>query len=95
MASIEVYDQTNRRWVTYVPDYKKWEQHFADVKDGRVLPDHKARIIVGSGARWRSEIPKVELVTPVAQLYGAYIVYLGVIYEHGLLFCSQTCCILE
>lgn len=67
MGSIEVYDQTNRRWVTYVPDYKKWEQHFADVKDGRVLPDHKGRIIVGSGARWRSEIPKVELVTPVAQ----------------------------
>ena len=34
---------------------------------GRVHPDHKGRFILGSSARWRSDSPKVELVTPVAQ----------------------------
>ena len=65
MGSIEVYDHKNRRWIPYVPDHKKWEQHFADVSEGRVRPDHKGRYIVGSGSR--STTPKVELVTPVAQ----------------------------
>jgi hypothetical protein len=34
---------------------------------GRVHPDHKGRFILSSSARWRSDSPKVELVTPVAQ----------------------------
>lgn len=67
MGSIEVYDYKRKQWVPYVPDYKKWEQHFADVSEGRVYPDHKGRYIVGSGSRLRSDTPKLELVTPVAQ----------------------------
>ena len=32
---------------------EKWEQHFVDISQGRVRPDHKGRYIVGSEARWR------------------------------------------
>ena len=74
MGSIEIYDHKNKRWVPYVPDYKKWEQHFTDVSEGRARADHRGRYLVGTGARWRShthkvepDTPKVELVTPVAQ----------------------------
>lgn len=69
MGSVEIYDYKKKRWVPYIPDHKKWEQHFVDVFEGRVRPDHKERYIVGSGSRWRpsAEVPKVELVTPVAQ----------------------------
>ena len=71
MGSIEIFDHKGRKWVPYVPDVKKWEQHFLDVSAGLVHPDHKGRYIVGSGSRWRpsshQQTPKVELVTPVAQ----------------------------
>ena len=73
MGSIEVYDTKKGQWVPYVPDYEKWIQHFKDISEGRVKPDHKGRYIVGSGSRSRDpptkqiEQPKVTLVTPVAQ----------------------------
>ncbi|KAK3108635.1 hypothetical protein FSP39_012174 [Pinctada imbricata] len=72
MGSIEVYDTKLAKWVPYVPDYKKWEQHFKDISEGRVIPDHKRRYIVGSGSRNKvstkqPEQPKLTLVTPVAQ----------------------------
>jgi len=74
MGSIEIYDHKNKRWVPYVPDYKKWEQHFTDVSEERARADHRDRYLVGSGARWRPnthkvepDTPKVQLVTPVAQ----------------------------
>jgi hypothetical protein len=41
MGSIEIYDHKNKRWVPYVPDYKKWEQHFTDVSEGRARADHR------------------------------------------------------
>ena len=46
MGSIEIYDATQRKWVPYVPDFKKWEQHFVDISEGRVRPDHKGRYMV-------------------------------------------------
>ena len=72
MGSIEVYDSKLAKWVPYIPDFKKWEQHFIDISEGRVRPDHKGRYIVGSGSIHRTtskttEHPKVTLVTPVAQ----------------------------
>jgi hypothetical protein len=73
MGSIEVYDAKLGKWVPYVPDYDKWIQHFKDISEGRVRPDHKGRYIVGSGSKSRDpppkpiEQPKVTLVTPVAQ----------------------------
>lgn len=73
MGSIEIYDAKKGQWVPYVPDFKKWEQHFIDISEGRVRPDHKGRYIVGSGTRNRIpspkpvDLPKVTLVTPVAQ----------------------------
>ena len=74
MRSIEIYDHKNKRWVPYVPDYRKWEQHFTDVLEVRVRADRRGQYLVGSGARWRPhtqkvepDTPKVELVTPVAQ----------------------------
>lgn len=71
MGSLEVYNHQDRKWVLYVPDVKKWEQHFVDVSTELVFPDHKERYIIGSGSRRRpksqQETPKIELVTPVAQ----------------------------
>lgn len=63
MGSIEVYDHKNHKWVPYVPDYEKWLQHFRDMSEGRVRPDHKGRYIVGSG-NVQQKKTKVELVTP-------------------------------
>ena len=60
MRFIEIYDHKNKRWVPYVPDYKKWEQHFTDVSEGRARADHRGRYLVGSGARWRPHTHKVE-----------------------------------
>ena len=40
MGSIEVYDAKQEKWVTYVPDYNAWYQHFKDLRDGYVQPDH-------------------------------------------------------
>ena len=76
MGSIEVYDYQQQKWVPYVPDPEAWYQHFKDVRDGYVQPDHKGRYIVGSGRKHRmlaeskgeqQERPIVNLVTPVAQ----------------------------
>lgn len=71
MGSIEIYDARRKTWVPYVPDFKKWEQHFVDLSEGRVRPDHKGRYLVGSGSQVKTvradDTPKVTLVTPVAQ----------------------------
>ena len=76
MGSIEVYDYQQQKWVPYVPDPEAWYQHFKDVRDGYVQPDHKGRYIVGSGAKHRKlaetkveqhERPVVNIVSPVAQ----------------------------
>ena len=76
MGSIEVYDYKQQKWVPYVPDPEKWYQHFKDLRDGYVRPDHKGRYIVGSGAinrklkeleKQQQQQPQVNLVTPVAQ----------------------------
>ena len=53
MGSIEVYDIKQEKWVPYVPDYDKWYQHFKDLSEGYVQPDHMGRYIVGSGTRNR------------------------------------------
>ena len=73
MGSVEVYDYKRQEWVPYVPDYEKWYQHFKDLRDGYVRPDHLGRYIVGSGYKQRrmkeeeENRPVVQLVTPVAQ----------------------------
>ena len=53
MGSIEVYDTKQEKWVPYVPDYDEWYQHFKDLRDGYVQPDHMGRYIVGTGKRNR------------------------------------------
>ena len=40
MGSIEVYDAKQEKWVPYVPDYDAWYQHFKDLRDGYIQPDH-------------------------------------------------------
>lgn len=73
MGSIEVYDHKQQKWVPYIPDPDKWYQHFKDLRDGYVRPDHRGRYIVGSGNHLRKMVemkqqpPQVTLVTPVAQ----------------------------
>ena len=57
---LEINDQKNKRWVPYVPDYNKWEQHFTDVSEGRARADHRGQYLVGSGARRRPHTLKVE-----------------------------------
>ncbi|CAC5398498.1 unnamed protein product [Mytilus coruscus] len=80
MDSIEAYDYNKRQWIPYVPDYKKWEQHFADVAEGRVHSDYKGRYIVGRGPRFRSLSENIDfnMQTAVGQTgtnypYKAYI----------------------
>ena len=53
MGSIEVYDAKHEKWVPYVPDYNAWYQHFKDLRDGYVQPDHMGRYVVGSGNKYR------------------------------------------
>lgn len=53
MGSIEVYDVKLQKWVPYIPDYDKWYQHFKDLSEGYVQPDHMGRYVVGSGRRNR------------------------------------------
>ena len=53
MGSIEVCDVKQQKWVPYIPDYDKWYQHFKDLSDGHVQPDHMGRYIVGSGRKNR------------------------------------------
>ena len=76
MGSVEVYDYKRRQWVPYIPDYEKYYQHFKDMRDGYVQPDHLGRYVVGSGAKYRKmkemeesakQRPALKLVTPVAQ----------------------------
>ena len=47
----------------------KWEQHFKDISEGKVIPNHKGRYIVGSGSRKAAnrheDYFKIELVTPI------------------------------
>ena len=64
MGSIEIYDHKNKRWVPYVPDYKKWEQHFTDVLEGRVRADHRGQYLVGSGASGDSTLTKSNQTLP-------------------------------
>ena len=68
MGSVEVYDYQQQKWVPYVGDPEEWYQHFKDLRDGYVQPDHRGRYIVGSGSKYRKQQqPTVNLVTPVAQ----------------------------
>ena len=53
MGSIEVYDAKQEKWVPYVPDYNAWYQHFKDLRDGYVQPDHMGRYVVCSGRKYR------------------------------------------
>ena len=53
MGSIEVYDAKLEKWVSYVPDYDEWYQHFKDLRDGYVQPDHMGRYAVGSEKKYR------------------------------------------
>ena len=53
MGSIEVYDAKQEKWVPYIPDYNAWYQHFIDLRDGYVQPDHMGRYVVGSGRKYR------------------------------------------
>ena len=53
MGSIEVYNVKQEKWVPYVPDYNAWYQHFKDLRDGYVQPDHMGRYVVGSGKKYR------------------------------------------
>ena len=53
MSSIEVYDIKQEKWVPYVLDYDELYQHFKDLSDGYVSPDHMRRYIAGSGRRNR------------------------------------------
>ena len=53
MGSIEVYDAKQEKCVPYVPDYNAWYQHFKDLRDGYVQPDHMRRYMVGSGKKYR------------------------------------------
>ena len=36
-----------------MPDYNAWYQHFKDLSDGYVQPDHMGRYDVGSGRKYR------------------------------------------
>ena len=64
MGSIQVYDAKQQKWVPYVPDYDKWSQHFKDLSEGYVQPDHMGRYAVGSGRRNRN---LKEMETQLAQ----------------------------
>ena len=73
MGSIEIFDSKQMRWIPYIPDYDKWKQHFQDIHNGYVKPDHIGRYIVGSGRKYRpttevkAQQPQVKFVTPIAQ----------------------------
>ena len=74
MGSIEVFDYKQQKWVPSNPDPEKVYQHFKDLRDGYVFPDHRGRYVIGSGTRYRKlkeaetdRAPVVKLVTPVAQ----------------------------
>ena len=84
MGSIEEYDAKLEKWVPYVPDYDEWYQHFKDLRDGYVQPDHMGRYVVGSEKKYRKlkemesqekeiemrdqQRPVVKQITPVAQV---------------------------
>ena len=68
-----MYDYKLLKWVLLVSDPDKWYQHFLDLRDGCVQPDHLGRYIVGSGDKYRmfKEMEEqklmVNLVSTVAQ----------------------------
>ena len=79
MGSIEVYDVKQQKWVPYIPDNNEWYQHFKDLSDGHVQPDHMGRYIVGSGRKNKKlkeleaqerqkEIEMREQQTPIVKL---------------------------
>ena len=53
MGSIDVYDAKQEKWVPYVPDYNAWYQHFKDLRDEYVQPDHMGHYVMGSGEKYR------------------------------------------
>ena len=53
MGSIEVYNAKQEKWVPYMPDYNAWYQHFKDLRDGYVQPNHMGRYVMGSGKKHR------------------------------------------
>ena len=53
MGSIEVYYAKQEKWVPYIPDYNAWYQHFKELRDGYVQPDHMGRYVMGSGKKYR------------------------------------------
>ena len=53
MGSVEVYDAKQEKWVPYVPDYNACYQHFKNLRDGYIQPDHMGRYVVGSGKKYR------------------------------------------
>ena len=66
-----------------MPDYDEWYQHFKDLRDGYVQPDHMGRYVMGSGKKYRKlkemkargkeiemreqQRPILKQITPVAQ----------------------------
>ena len=55
MGSIDAYDTKQEKWVPYVPDYDEWYQHFKDLRDGYVQPDHMGCYVVGTGKRNKAQ----------------------------------------
>jgi hypothetical protein len=51
MGSIKVYDHKQQKWVPYIPDPEKWYQHFKDLRNGYVTPDHRGRYLVGNSRK--------------------------------------------
>ena len=74
MGTRLVYDYQQQKWIPYVSDPNKWNQHLLDVRDGYAERDSQGHYIVGSGRKYREvkemrqkEKPVVNLITPVAQ----------------------------
>jgi hypothetical protein len=44
-----VYDHKQQKWMPYITDPEKWYQHFKDLRDRNVSPDHRGRYVVESG----------------------------------------------
>ena len=55
-----------------MPDYNAWYQHFKDLRDGYVQPDHMGRYVMGSGKKYRKlkeiETREKEMEAPEKQL---------------------------
>ena len=53
MGSIKVYNAKQEKWVPYVPDYNAWYQHFKDLRDGYIQPDHMGCYVLGRRKKYR------------------------------------------